>query len=101
MSKNEIHVIVEWKNGDYEDISYHLEQTFEKSFSGSGVYITNSVADATFWVKENQVDSFLSLLEDEMKSLKNRYNKLKYRLGKTSDFYTHDGDHVENAAPLA
>ena len=63
--------------------------------------MTNGVADATFWVKEKQVNSFLTLLEDEMNDFKNRYKKLKYRLGKTSDFYTHDGDHVENAAPLA
>jgi hypothetical protein len=99
-TKNEIRILVEWKNADYFEISHHLEDTFEKSFSGSGVSIGDATGDASFYVYENQVESFISLLTDEMENLKDTYKRMKYRIGKESDFYTEDGDYVRNSAPL-
>lgn len=98
--KNEVRILVEWKNADYFEVSVHLETIFEKSFGGSGVSLDDTTGDASFYVYESQVDSFISLLEDEMKEMKNKYKRMKYRIGKDTDFYTEDGDYVRNAAPL-
>jgi hypothetical protein len=100
MSKNEVRVLVEWKNADYFEISDYLENTFEKSFSGSGILISDKTGDASFYVSETQVKSFISLLTDEMGNFKNKYKRMKYRIGKENDFYTEDGNYVKNSAPL-
>lgn len=99
--KNEVYVIVEWNNADYSQIGNHLENIFPKSFSGCGVSMFDEIGDATFYVKENQLNSFLTLLKDEMEYLRKSNKKMKYRLGKVSDFYTDDGSRVQNSAPLA
>lgn len=101
MSKTskEVRVIVEWINADYFDISNYLEDTFSKSFSGSGTGMDGS-CDAGFWVKENQVNSFISLVQDEMEKFRGTFNELEYRVGRCTDFYTPYGDRVEGAAPL-
>lgn len=98
---NEVHVIVEWTDADYTAISNHLEHVFNKSFSGCGISMFDDIGDATFYVKEKQLNSFLVLLRDEMEYLRKSNKKMKYRFGKTSDFYTDDGSRVQNSAPLA
>ena len=97
-TNNEVQILVEWKNADYYEISTTLENKFEKSFSGSGTCM-NGISDISFIVEEKQVNSFLSLLGDEMEELKRVYSKMKYRLGRVSDFYTEEGD-IADAAPL-
>lgn len=97
-TNNEVQILVEWKNADYYEISTTLENKFEKSFCGSGTCM-NGISDISFIVEEKQVNSFLSLLGDEMEELKRVYSKMKYRLGRVSDFYTEEGDIVD-AAPL-
>lgn len=95
-TNNEVRILVEWKNADYYEVSTSLEDKFEKSFSGSGTCM-NGICDASFIVKEKQVKPFLSLLEDEMIGLQGIYKKMSYRLGRVSDFYTEEGEIVDNA----
>lgn len=100
-TNNEIRVLVEWINGDYYYISEHLEEKFPKSFSASGILMTNNQCDASFYVKPKQVNSFISLLNDEMSNFKKKYKRMKYRVGKVDDFYTDCGDIVQNSIPLS
>ena len=83
---NEARVVVNWDNANYFEVSRHLEDIFEKYFSGSGVDLKTMAGDASFYVKEDQADAFIYLLETEMLHLKKEYYKrLTYSINKEQD----------------